>query len=75
MKKSNKLPIATSPAVCAPPSYKQSKADIDRNRRYQAEDALRDIQRVEGYKQNKQLMSDVKSLAKEQLQALSKVVK
>jgi len=71
MAKKNKLPVETSEAINPAPSVK--KEYEAKERRYRAEDALRDIQRVECHKKDKQLMKDVKSLAKEQIKALSNV--
>lgn len=42
-------------------------------KRYRAEDALRDIERAEGHKRDKELMRDVKSVAKEKIKTMSKV--
>ena len=69
----NKLPVGESVASCSPTPYKPSKQDLDRERRYKAEDALCALQRAREVEQDKQLMSDVKSLAKEQMRALNKV--
>lgn len=44
-----------------------------RERKYRAEDALRDIERVEGHKRDKDLMRDVKGLAKEKMNSLKKI--
>lgn len=76
MAKKMKLPVGKFNNDCAPPvSCKQSAEDKARQRRYQAEDALRAIQRAEEVKNNKQLMSDVKALAKEQVDNLKKFTK
>lgn len=69
-----KLPKASLPTTCGVP-YRETKADIERNRRYAAEDGLRAIQRAEEIKTNKQLMSDIKSLATEQVNNLKKFIK
>jgi hypothetical protein len=69
----SKLPIdqtSVSPTL----AYKQTKEDEARQRRYRAEEAMRDIERAEGHKKNKELMSDVKALAKEKIDSLSKHV-
>ena len=42
-------------------------------RKWKAEDALRDIERAEAHKRDKSLMSDVKKLAKEKVSSLKKV--
>lgn len=74
-KKSSKLPKADFVSECAPSSYKQTKEDIARQRRYQAEDAMRTITRAEEIKSDSRLMGDVKSLAKEQMNNLKKFSK
>jgi hypothetical protein len=52
----------------------RSKEDKARERKWKAEDALRDIERAEGHKKNKELMRDVKQCAKEKMQTMNKVV-
>ena len=42
-------------------------------RRYMAEDALRDIERAEKHKRDKNLMRDVKTVAKEKMASLKKI--
>lgn len=51
----------------------ESSKDEARERKWKAEDALRDIQRAEQHKRDKSLMSDVKKLAKEQVNSLKKI--
>jgi hypothetical protein len=46
------------------------KTDESRERKWKAEDALRDIERAEQHKKDKSLMKDVKSLAKEKIKSL-----
>lgn len=71
-----KLPIAKSSADLIPAvNYKETKDDVARRRRYAAEDGLRAIQRAEEIKSDTRLMSDIKSLAKEQVNNLKKFVK
>lgn len=48
-------------------------ASDGRERKWKAEDALRDIERAEGHKRDKDLMKDVKSLAKEKVKSLNKI--
>ena len=50
-----------------------AKSSDDRERKWKAEDALRDIERAEGHKRDKALMKDVKACAKEKIASLSKV--
>jgi len=45
----------------------------DRERKYKAEDALRDLERAEGHRKDKSLMRDVKSLAKEKMKVMNKL--
>ena len=47
--------------------------DDARERKWKAEDALRDIERAEAHKRDKQLMADVKGLAKEKMNSLKKI--
>lgn len=64
----SKLPVAE----CSPSTYKPSKADVDRERRYRAEDGLRAIQRAQEVKADKVLLKDIKALVKEQAKAVNK---
>lgn len=66
----NKLPVADT--VGYPVASKPTKSDQDRERRYRAENALSDIERAEKHKSDKNLMSDVKTLAKEKVADLKK---
>lgn len=49
------------------------KYDEANERRYQAEDGLRILQRAEECRKDKQLMKDIKALAKQQMKALGKI--
>lgn len=64
-----RLPIAKD----VPTSIMPTKADRERERRWRAEDALRTCKEYEKIKGDKQLMSDVKQLAKEEMNKLKKV--
>jgi hypothetical protein len=81
MAKKNKLGAAVSkpvPVKIVPNSsepYTTSKADKDREMRYRAEDALRDIQRAEKHKKDGALMKCVKQLAQEQMDGLKQFAK
>lgn len=66
----NKLSVA-GPTE-APKPDRDSEA---RERRYRAEDALRDIERAKKHENDKSLMKDVKQLAKERIKDLGKVCK
>jgi hypothetical protein len=69
----SKLPTTRGVDTVQSSSYKPSKQELDERRRYQAEDALRDIERAEKHKSNKPLMSDVKQLADEKINCLKKI--
>lgn len=69
------LYIKTSPGP-EPTNPVASKKDVDydaRERKWKAEDALRDIERAEGHKRDKALMKDVKNCAKEKIKSLSSI--
>lgn len=55
------------------PSTMQKKDEEMERRRYRAEDAIRDLERAECHKKDKQLMKDIKSLAKEKMKVLGKI--
>jgi hypothetical protein len=55
--------------------YKPSPAEAAREKRYQAEDALRTLTRAGEIQRDKGLMREVKKVATEQLQTLRSVVK
>lgn len=44
-----------------------------REKRYRAEDALRDIERAEKHKRDKALMKDVKAVAKEKIKTMKNI--
>ena len=74
----NKLPVATDKpvpvaVVSTGLSSKPTKEDKDREMKYRAEDALRDIERAEGHKKDGELMGHVKKLAKEKIGSLKKI--
>lgn len=73
-KATNKLTSALGMSA-APMSYKPSAADKARERRYQAEDALRTITRAGEIAKDRPLMREVKKLATEQMTTLKAVVK
>lgn len=66
--------VSTSAVPSSPVSYKPSAADKARERRYQAEDALRTLTRAREVQRDRRLMGDVKKLAKEQMTTLKNVV-
>ena len=55
------------------PSPASNKDYEARERKYRAEEALRDIERAEKHKSDKSLMKDVKSCAKEKMKAYGKL--
>lgn len=67
----NPLPIAE--ATCMP--VKMNKEQQERERRYQAEEGLRTLNKAEEIRSDKQRMSDIKALATEQMKSLSKFSK
>jgi hypothetical protein len=50
-----------------------TKSDDARERKWKAEDALRDIERAEQHKRDKALMSDVKKLAQDKVKSLKNI--
>lgn len=67
----NKLPVVDYPTTAV--QSKPSKEQVERERRYKAEDALRVLTDAEKYKADKSLMSDVKELIKEKRKCLDKI--
>lgn len=74
-KATNKLAAAVGLSTACPAPYKASAADKARERRYQAEDALRTITRAGEIQRDRGLMRDVKKLATEQMSTLKSVVR
>lgn len=80
-KKSKGLPVeklGASKAVPVKIVNDAPTASIDksyeaRERKYRAEDALRDIERAEQHKRDKALMSDVKKLARDKVNSLKNI--
>jgi len=71
-KLTTKLPVAQvtimeQPKVSSPDKYAES------DRKWKAEDALRDIERAKKHMQDKQLMSDVKKMAAAKIKALKDI--
>lgn len=79
MKKKAKLPVEGLKATKAVPvrivNYgpMETKSHESSERKWKAEDALRDIERAEQHKRDKSLMADVKKLAKEKVNSLKKI--
>jgi hypothetical protein len=67
----NKLPVAETAGI----PYKPTKADMERERRYRAEHGLRILTEADEIRNNKEIMSDVKQLAKEQMATAKKFAK
>lgn len=70
-KKSLKNAIASP--LDTPAKYTPSKEDIAREKRYQAEDDIRALQRAEEIKKDKERMKAAKQVAKSQMQELKKI--
>ena len=66
----NKQPVPVKIVTDVPDTI---RSDDARERKWKAEDALRDIERAEGHKKDKSLMGDVKKLAKEKMSSLKKI--
>jgi hypothetical protein len=77
MAKRSKLPVNKLPTSTAiadrPAPYKPTKQELDRERRWKAEDAMRDLERAEGHKKDKDLMADVKQIASEKIDCLKRI--
>lgn len=70
-----KLPVESPVASTVPQNIiaRRSADEEKREREYRARSALEDIERAEGHRKNKDLMRDVKSLAKEKVKCLSNI--
>lgn len=66
-----KLPVAGESNASM--GIEMTAKDEARERRYRAEDALRDIERAEKHKSDKDLMKDVKACAREKMKAYGKL--
>jgi hypothetical protein len=55
--------------------YKPTAAEVKERKRWEAEDALRTLQRAEEIKNNSALMRQVKERAREQVKTMQKVCK
>lgn len=75
MPKIKKLPVAKASTPEVAKSYKPSKEDQGRERRWKAEEALRTCEQYTKIQGDKQLMNDVKTLAKEKMNDLKQVAK
>jgi hypothetical protein len=71
MAKKKSLPVDNGTAIS--PSYRPSKADVEREKRYRAEDAVRTIRQYEEIRKDKDLMKDVKQHLKEQAKLANKL--
>lgn len=76
----SKLPVEKLAAKAVPvkivddtPSTSSNRDYEARERKYRAEEALRDIERAEKHKSDKTLMKDVKACAKEKMKAYGKL--
>lgn len=68
--KSKPIPVRIVSEAVAPSTDKSYEA---RERKYKAEDALRDIERAETHRRDKALMSDVKKLARNKVKSLKDI--
>ncbi len=69
-----KMPVEKPLAKSDVPASPTVNAEYDaRERRYRAEEALRDIERAEKHKKDKTLMKDVKACAKEKMKTYDKL--
>lgn len=64
-KAKTKLPVAPSNTISGPSPREE--------RKWRAEDALRTMEQAEGYRKDKELMREVKQLAREKVKNLKKV--
>ncbi len=71
------LPVASSKPIPVKIVHDEAvnatSKDDTRERKWKAEDALRDLERAEGHKRDKTLMGDVKKLAREKAASLKKL--
>jgi predicted metal-dependent hydrolase len=70
-----KMPVEALKASTQPETIiaRRSHEDEARERKWKAEDALKDIERAEAHKRDKGLMKDVKACAKEKMKAYGKL--
>lgn len=68
-KKKASLPVAST---ASPREYRPTKADIAREKRYQAESDIRTMQQASEIKADKERVSNMKNYAKEMAKAVSK---
>jgi hypothetical protein len=73
MAKSNKLSKVIAPATAQVSAMPVNKTNEERERNYRAQSALSDIETAHKHMQNKDLMKDVKRVAKEKLKTLGKI--
>jgi len=69
----NKKPVPVTIVSNSTTSNAMPKESMERERKWKAEDALRDIERAEQHKCDKALMKDVKKLAIEKMNSLKKI--
>ncbi len=69
----NKLPVASVNPDMTEGAAKMPSDMKEQERRYRAEDALRDIERAEKHRKNKELMKDVKKYAREKVKTLKSI--
>ena len=72
-KNGKSLPVASNMAEKISPAIDKGHWHEAEERRYRAEDGLRVLQRAEECRKDKQLMADIKRLAKSQMKVLGKI--
>lgn len=72
-RKSLKSVVSASPAPSVVVERKPSKEDIEREKKWRAEDDIRTLQRAEEIKRDKERMTMAKRVAKDQVQDLKKI--
>lgn len=67
--------LADVPYPTAVSSPANRRADVQRQRRYEAEEAMRTIMRADEHRSNPRLMADVKRLAAENAAKMGRIAK
>ena len=67
--------LADVPYAGPPTSPASRRADVQRQRRYAAEEAMHTLMRAEEHKSNPRLMADVKRLAAESAARMGRIAK
>ncbi len=67
------IPVQIVDTMSPRVAQKSDSEYAERERKYRAEDALRDLERAEKHRSDKTLMGDVKKLAKERVEQMKKL--